>query len=224
MAASRPHLSRVEVLHPRKSAFGLTHHPGEQQVSSVVILTMINGFLHIAVLHHKQRDIWEFPGGKNDPGENALHTAVRELREETGLNHPDLLPLATLHIERPRRQGEPPALDCTIFLAKVSPHTQVRNTEAHKFHAAAFSPLHTFAGGRTPRVAIAQISESLAFVARQFADVQQVVQRTWPTTATPVGGGRCAHRPQSFLGGGHVGGHRRTGCLGTPAPGARLAQ
>jgi 8-oxo-dGTP diphosphatase len=28
---------------------------------------------------------WEFPGGKIEPGEEPLHAAIREMREETGL-------------------------------------------------------------------------------------------------------------------------------------------
>lgn len=38
-------------------------------------------------VHHRDGDVvfWQFPGGKNDPGENPEQTAVRENLEETGI-------------------------------------------------------------------------------------------------------------------------------------------
>jgi 8-oxo-(d)GTP phosphatase len=42
--------------------------------------------LMIAVIHRGRYDDWSFPKGKQDPGENLPQTAVREIREETGLS------------------------------------------------------------------------------------------------------------------------------------------
>ena len=39
----------------------------------------------VAVIHRPRYDDWSFPKGKSDPGEHVLLTAVREVREETGL-------------------------------------------------------------------------------------------------------------------------------------------
>ena len=39
----------------------------------------------IALIHRERYDDWSFPKGKADPGEHALLTAVREVREETGV-------------------------------------------------------------------------------------------------------------------------------------------
>jgi 8-oxo-(d)GTP phosphatase len=45
----------------------------------------VQGQLLVAVIHRARYDDWSFPKGKQDPGENLPETAVREIREETGL-------------------------------------------------------------------------------------------------------------------------------------------
>ena len=45
----------------------------------------VSGKLLVAVIHRARYDDWSFPKGKQDPGENLPQTAVREIREETGL-------------------------------------------------------------------------------------------------------------------------------------------
>lgn len=39
----------------------------------------------IALLYRGKQNDWSFPKGHVDPGENAIQTMVREIREETGL-------------------------------------------------------------------------------------------------------------------------------------------
>jgi 8-oxo-dGTP pyrophosphatase MutT (NUDIX family) len=46
--------------------------------------TAADGSLETAVVHRPKYDDWSLPKGKLDPGEHALHAAVREVGEETG--------------------------------------------------------------------------------------------------------------------------------------------
>lgn len=40
----------------------------------------------ILLIHKVDNDLWALPGGGHDPGERITDTAVREVREETGLD------------------------------------------------------------------------------------------------------------------------------------------
>lgn len=44
-----------------------------------------DGTVQVLVVHRPRYDDWSFPKGKLDPGEGFLDAAVREVREETGL-------------------------------------------------------------------------------------------------------------------------------------------
>lgn len=43
-----------------------------------------DGSVEVLVVHRPRYDDWSLPKGKRDPGESAIETAVREVREETG--------------------------------------------------------------------------------------------------------------------------------------------
>lgn len=47
--------------------------------------TAPDGTVQVLVVHRPRYDDWSFPKGKLDPGEDFLAAAVREVREETGL-------------------------------------------------------------------------------------------------------------------------------------------
>src|SRR5262245_46080159 len=47
---------------------------------------------------------WEFPGGKIEPGEQPLHAAIREMREETGLTGGRWEPLCVHAFDYPDRR------------------------------------------------------------------------------------------------------------------------
>jgi 8-oxo-dGTP diphosphatase len=44
------------------------------------------GILEVLLVHRPKYDDWTFPKGKQDPGEYLPETAVREMREETGIS------------------------------------------------------------------------------------------------------------------------------------------
>jgi 8-oxo-dGTP diphosphatase len=54
--------------------------------AGAVLWREVEGKLLVAVIHRARYDDWSFPKGKQDPGENLPQTAVREIREETGLS------------------------------------------------------------------------------------------------------------------------------------------
>lgn len=49
---------------------------------------------------HRQRDTWEIPGGRREPGEEIEQTARRELYEETGALRYALEPLCAYYVQR----------------------------------------------------------------------------------------------------------------------------
>ncbi|MFL6351034.1 MAG: NUDIX hydrolase [Bryobacteraceae bacterium] len=54
-----------------------------QAAGGLVIREAPDG-MELILVHRKQYDDWSLPKGKVEPGEEALHAAIREVREETG--------------------------------------------------------------------------------------------------------------------------------------------
>ncbi|HEY8296228.1 MAG TPA: NUDIX hydrolase, partial [Micrococcaceae bacterium] len=55
--------------------------------------------LEVLLIHRPRYDDWSWPKGKLDPGETLPETAVREVREEVGLDITLGIPLATINYQ-----------------------------------------------------------------------------------------------------------------------------
>ncbi|MGH3858642.1 NUDIX hydrolase [Actinokineospora sp.] len=62
--------------------------PAAPPVNSVVpsvTVAIRDGAGRILLIHKVDNNLWALPGGGHDPGERITETAIREVREETGL-------------------------------------------------------------------------------------------------------------------------------------------
>lgn len=65
----------------------MSEHVGHQVLAAggLVCRRSGSGALEVLVIHRPRYRDWSFPKGKCDPGESFLDAAVREVREEVGL-------------------------------------------------------------------------------------------------------------------------------------------
>ncbi|GGI08899.1 NUDIX hydrolase [Egicoccus halophilus] len=81
--------SRVVPPHPRLPAepegVGTRERPLERQAARVVVLDPLERLLLVAHAPSTTRRVWTAPGGGLEPGESHEQAAVRELREELGI-------------------------------------------------------------------------------------------------------------------------------------------
>lgn len=70
----------------------------DEKLKFAVILTKTNG--KWVFCKHKERMTYEVPGGRRESGESILHTAMRELYEETGALLFDITPVCVYSVVR----------------------------------------------------------------------------------------------------------------------------
>jgi 8-oxo-dGTP diphosphatase len=76
-------LSLTELAHLRRPLIRPKAWPGRRVGAAAAIFREDR---EVLLVHHTYGPLnWELPGGANEPGESAIETALRELREESGL-------------------------------------------------------------------------------------------------------------------------------------------
>lgn len=76
------------------------------QVAMPASLVVVTHDGAVLLVFDSRRKHWELPGGMREPGETARQAAVRELREETGIDTADLsfAAVAEFDLTRPERR------------------------------------------------------------------------------------------------------------------------
>ena len=79
----------------------------------------VPGGLEVMVIHRPRYDDWSWPKGKLDPGETLPECAVRELREEVGLELRPGIPLCVTEYEVPGKRGARRSKEVWYWAAEV---------------------------------------------------------------------------------------------------------
>ena len=66
--------------------------PGEKHYTATVFLVTDKEPRQVLLVHHKKLNKWMPPGGHQENKENAYQTAIREIKEETGIDISEYLP------------------------------------------------------------------------------------------------------------------------------------
>lgn len=95
----------------------------------MIPLQEMEGLFYVLLVHHKKGH-WAFPKGHSELEETPQQTAIRELKEETGLHVIDLLPLNPLEESYVfTEEGKEIEKTVTYFFAKVGGELKLQQEE-----------------------------------------------------------------------------------------------
>lgn len=104
-----------------------------------------------------QGGLWEFPGGKLEPGESVQSALIRELQEELGINSTELSPLIQIRHDYPDKSVLLDVWNVTAFDGDA----QGREGQPVKWVAPRELDDYQFPAANTPIVMAAQLPERL---------------------------------------------------------------
>jgi bis(5'-nucleosidyl)-tetraphosphatase len=104
---------------------------GEERAAGAVLFREENGRRLYLLLRHQQGGHWGFAKGRIEPGEGVLEAAMREIREETGIEGVE--PIADISVTSRypiRRAGHSLLKTVTYYAARV-PSDAIRLSHEH---------------------------------------------------------------------------------------------
>ena len=118
-----PYTGRVSASHDALPASGPASTPDDDaarpviKVTGVVLRRASDG--HVLTVRKRGTSMFMFPGGKPEPGESAVETGVREVREELGieLSPEELAPVGEWHSDAANEPGH--GLHSHVFVSSV---------------------------------------------------------------------------------------------------------
>ena len=120
--------------------------------AGTVIFIEDQGVVKFLLLRNKNSCYWDFPKGKIERGETLKQTAIRETKEESGLDF-DFIPgfVDTIKYSFVTKEGQAVSKEVTFFLARAKTMNVVLSHEHTEFQWMTFKDAYqnvTFANSR----------------------------------------------------------------------------
>ncbi|MCX7703688.1 MAG: bis(5'-nucleosyl)-tetraphosphatase [Planctomycetota bacterium] len=91
-----------------------------ERSAGFILFRRKNGKTKFLLIHSSEHSYWSFPKGVIDEGENEIKTALRELKEETGITNVRIIEgFKTINRYFYTRQGERISKTVSYFLAET---------------------------------------------------------------------------------------------------------